>query len=92
MIENTSVVEELWNGDLQPQEERGRYEEEIADLDEIIAQNRRRLLGGLEKEGREWLERYDEAIKERAAMREGDVFVNAFRLGMRIASECLLNR
>lgn len=92
MLENKSIVEELWHGNVLPQEEEGRYEEEVKDLRLLIAQNRGRVLKHLSEEGKEHLERYDEAIKEHAAMRESDIFVNAFRLGVRIASECLTEK
>lgn len=88
-MENKSIVEELWHGNILPQQEGDKHGEEIKELHALADRNRDVLKAHLNAEGLDRLERYDENLSEFLSLREEDVFVNAFCLGMRLATEYL---
>ncbi|MBQ8173929.1 MAG: hypothetical protein IJ009_00840 [Clostridia bacterium] len=84
------IIQELWHGNILPQQEEGKHEEEIKELRALADRNRDMLKAHLNEEGLDRLERYDENLSELMSLREEDIFENAFRLGVRLAIECLM--
>lgn len=83
----SSMIEELWLGNLCPEEHARIDTPEMKELLSLIRDNRERLCEGLTEAQKERLERYDDCTDELASITERDAFVLGFRLGMRLAAE-----
>lgn len=85
-----SIIEELWHGNIDPQNDRLINTPEMKQLMEYIARHHENLLKTLTDEQKEIFEKLDDCQREYASFAEEAIFVYAFRLGARIITETLL--
>ena len=82
-----SILEELWYGNICPSSGCREGKKEVEELMGYIADHHDALLGMLTDKQKETLENFDDCYAELTDINEREIFVYAFRLGMRIASE-----
>ena len=85
-----NVLEDFWNGNINPQEESKKYNREIKNLLTLMGRNRDALSITLTDEQREVLEKYDDCVNEMYGLIEVAIFSYAFRLGGRLMLATLL--
>ena len=85
-----SIIEELWRGNIDPQNDRLINTAEMKQLIEYIARHHEDLLKTLSDEQKEIFEKLDDCQREYASYAEEAIFTYAFRLGVRIIAEALL--
>jgi len=79
-----NILEELWYGNINPQEHSKENKREIKELLSLMGRNRNRLQDTLTEEQRETLEKYDDCVNEMYCLIEAEIFAYAFRLGGRL--------
>ena len=84
-----SILEELWYGNICPSSGCREGTGEVKELMGYIADHHDALLGMLTDKQKETLEKFDDCYAELTEINEREIFVYAFRLGMRIAIEVL---
>ena len=87
-----SILEELWYGNIDPMEAIGSGGSKYKELMGLMAKNREKIAEKLNEEMQEVLETYDDNIREMDAIAEKEAFIYGFRLGMRLATESLIDR
>lgn len=86
-----NILEELWYGNINPQEQSKEKNREITELLHLMGRNRDRLQNSLTEEQREVLEKYDDCVNEMYSLIEAAIFTYAFRLGGRLMLATLSN-
>ncbi len=76
-----SILEELWYGNINPQEKSTEKSKAVKDLLKLMGRNRDRLNDAMTEEQRETLEKYDDCVNEMHCIMEQEIFAYAFRLG-----------
>lgn len=84
-----SIIEELFYGNICPSTDCRNSDKETVELMDYVADHHETLLEELTDKQRETLEKFDDCYSELTGINERDIFVYAFRLGMRIAIEVL---
>ena len=79
---------DFWYGNINPQDHK-QDDPRIADLLKLVGRNRSELNQTLNDSQREILEKYEDCTNEMTSYCERDIFIYAFRLGMRLAIEAL---
>ena len=79
---------DFWYGNINPQDHK-QDDPRIADLLKLMGRNRSELNQTLNDSQREILEKYEDCANEMTSYCERDIFIYAFRLGMRLAIEAL---
>lgn len=79
---------DFWYGNINPQDHK-QDDPRIADLLKLMGRNRSELNQTLNDSHREILEKYEDCANEMTSYCERDIFIYAFRLGMRLAIEAL---
>ena len=87
-----SVIQELWHGDIIPQEDSRTNSQEMKDLLGYMARHHEDLENSLTEEQREIFEKFHDCSNEYMTLEEAAIFEYAFKLGMRIAIDTLVNR
>lgn len=82
-----SIPEELWYGNICPSSGCREGKKAVKELMGYIADHHDALLGMLTDKQKEMLEKFDDCYAELTEINEREIFVYAFRLGMRIAIE-----
>ena len=82
-----SILEELWYGNICPNGGCREGTKEVKELMGYIADHHDALLGMLTDKQKETLEKFDDCYAELTEINEREIFVYAFRLGMRITME-----
>ena len=77
----SSILEKLWYGNINPQEQSTEKSKAVKDLLKLMGHNRDRLNNAMTEEQRETLEKYDDCINEMYCIMEQEIFTYAFRLG-----------
>ena len=85
----TSVINELWHGNIIPQEDSRNNSPKMKELMEYMARHHDDLLKTMTDEQREIFEKFDDCWSEYSSYAEEAIFTYAFKLGMRIAIETL---
>ena len=85
-----SIIEELWRGNIDPQNERELNTAEMKQLVEYIARHHEDLLKTMSDEQKEVFEKLDDCQREYASYAEEAIFTYAFKLGARLIAEILL--
>ena len=85
-----SILEELFYGNICPNTDCRSDDKEVKELMEYVASHHENLLKTLNDEQKEILEKFNDCYDELTDINEREIFVYAFRLGMRIAIEVLL--
>ncbi|MBQ7572722.1 MAG: hypothetical protein IJT23_00510 [Clostridia bacterium] len=84
------LLDELWYGNVTPQEQYTNHHPEVDELLRLADKNLTKLSDTLTEEQKELLKKYDESIGELNSIIERDLFIYAFRLGGRFMVEMLL--
>ena len=84
-----SILEELFYGNVCPNTDCRNNEKETKELMGYITNHHDNLLKELTDKQKEILEKFDDCYNELTDINEREIFVYAFRLGMRIAIEVL---
>ena len=85
-----SVIKELWYGNIVPQSDSRTNSPEMKRLMEYIARHHYELLKTMTDEQKEIFEKFDACWSEYASFAEESIFEYAFRLGMKMVVEMLL--
>ena len=83
-----NILEELWRGNVVPYGS-VRHTPEMTQLMGYIARHHEKLTANLTGELKETFEKFNDCYNELTDINEREIFVYAFRLGMRIAIEVL---
>ena len=83
------TIEELWHGNIIPQEDSRTNSPEMKELLSYMARHHDDLLKTMTDEQKETFEKFDDCWSEYASLAEEAIFCYAFKLGMRIAIETL---
>lgn len=86
-----NILDELWYGNINPQEQSKEKNRAINELLNLMGRNRDRLHDSLTEEQRETLEKYDDCVNEMYGLIESEIFSYAFRLGGRLMLATLLD-
>ena len=86
-----SILEELFYGNICPNTDCRSHDKETKQLMGYIADHHDNLLSTLNNQQKEILEKFDDCYNELTDINEREIFVYAFKLGMRIAIEVLHN-
>lgn len=86
-----NILDELWYGNINPQEQSKDNNRAIRELLNLMGRNRDRLHDSLTEEQRETLEKYDDCVNEMYGLIESEIFSYAFRLGSRLMLATLLD-
>ena len=84
-----SILEELFYGNICPSTDCRSTDKETKELIGYVADHHEALLEELTDKQRETLEKFDDCYSEPTGINEREIFVCAFKLGMRIAIEVL---
>ena len=84
-----TLLEELWYGNVYPQEQSTEHNSEIKELISLMGKNREILSSALTAEQNLSLEKYDDCINEMNSIIEKEVFAYGFRLGGRLILDIL---
>ncbi len=86
-----SILEELFYGNICPNNDCRSHDEETKQLMGYIADHHDTLLSTLNDQQKEILEKFDDCYNELTDISEREIFTYAFKLGMMIAIEVLHN-
>ena len=86
-----NILEELWYGNINPQEESKEHNRAIKELMNLMGRNRDALSSTLTEEQQEVLEKYDDCVNEMYSLIESEIFSYAFRLGGRLMLATLVD-
>ena len=84
-----TLLEELWYGNVSPQEQSKEHSREIKNLLNLMGKNRDNLSDTLSEQQKETLAKYDDCVNEMYGIIEREIFSYAFRLGGRFMLETL---
>ena len=84
-----SILEELFYGNICPNSDCRSHDKETKQLMGYIADHHDNLLSTLNDQQKELLEKFDDCYNELTDINEREIFLYAFKLGMRIAIEVL---
>ena len=85
----TSIINELWHGNICPQTDSRNNSPEMKQLMEYMARHHDNLLQTMTDEQKEIFEKFHDCWSEYMSLGEAAIFEYAFRLGARIALEIL---
>ena len=84
-----STLEDLWHGNISPQEDSRNNTPEMKQLMEYMARHHDDLLKTMTDEQKEIFEKFDDCWSEYSNYAEEAIFEYAFKLGMQIAIQTL---
>ena len=82
-----SVINELWHGNIIPQEDSRNNSPEMKELMEYMARHHDDLLKTMPDEQKEIFEKFDDCWSEYMSLAEVAIFEYAFKLGARLMLE-----
>ena len=82
-----SVINELWHGNIVPQEDSRNNSLKMKELMEYMARHHDDLLKTMTDEQREIFEKFDDCWSEYSSYAEEAIFEYAFKLGARLTME-----
>jgi hypothetical protein len=85
-----SIIKELWNGNIAPQDESRNNSKEMKQLMEYMARHHDDLLKSMTDEQKETFEKFDDCWSEYTSLAEAAIFEYAFKLGMRLATAAFI--
>ena len=83
----THIIQELWHGNIVPQEDSRNNTKEMKELISYIARHDEDLEKLLTEEQKAIFEKYQDCWNEYVSLAEAAIFEYAFKLGARIATE-----
>ena len=84
-----TLLEELWYGNVCPQEQSTEHNSENKELISLMGKNREILSSALTAEQNLTLEKYDDCVNEMKVIIEKEVFAYGFRFGGKLMLEVL---
>lgn len=84
-----SIINEMWHGNIVPQEDSRNNSPEMKELMEYMARHHDDLLKTIPDEQKETFEKFHDCWSEYMSHGEAAIFEYAFKLGMQIAIETL---
>lgn len=84
-----SVLEELWNGNLEPSEYSFSSSREYKELLHLVSRNEEKLLSTMTKERKELFSRYSDCVQEFQSLTELLLFQSSFKLGAKLMAEMI---
>ena len=84
-----NMINELWHGNIVPQEDSRTNSKEMKELMEYMARHHDDLLKTMTDEQKKIFEKFDDCWSEYMSLAEAAIFEYAFKLGMQIAIETL---
>ena len=84
-----SIINELWHGNIIPQEDSRNNTKEIKELRSYMSRHHEDLEKTLSDEQKEIFEKFHDCWSEYMSLGEAAIFEYVFKLGMRIAIEVL---
>ena len=84
-----AVINELWLGNINPQNDSRNNSHKIKELMEYMARHHEKLNQMMSDEQKEILKKFDDCWSEYMSLAEAAIFEYAFKLGMQIAIETL---
>ena len=78
------ILEDLYYGNLFPQEKCARLDDEVKELLKLLNRNEEKLTVTLTESQKETFEKYKDCNREISEICEREIFLNGFRLGARI--------
>ena len=84
-----SIINELWHGNIIPQEDSRTNSKEMKELLGYMSHHHKDLEKSFSDEQKETFEKFHDCWGELTDINEREIFVYAFKLGMRIAIEVL---
>ena len=87
-----SIIKELWHGNIIPQEDSRTNSKEMKELLGYMARHHEELENGFSDEQKEIFDKFHDCWSEYMGLAEAAIFTYAFKLGMRIAIESLLDK
>ena len=85
-----SIINELWHGNVCPQTDSRNNSPEMKELMEYMARHHDDLPKTLNNEQKEIFEKFHDCWSEYMSLAEAVIFTYAFKLGMQIAVETLI--
>ena len=85
-----SILEELFYGNICPNTQCRNKDKETKELMGYIADHHDALMAELNDKQRETFEKFDDCWDELTDINEREIFIYAFKLGMKVAIEVLL--
>ena len=82
-----NMINELWHGNIVPQEDSRNNSPEMKELIEYMARHHDDLLKTMTDEQKEIFEKFDDCWSEYSSYAEEAIFEYAFKLGARLAME-----
>lgn len=81
------ILEELWYGNVHPQEQCTDGNKQIKHLLGLMGRNRDELTATLTDKQKETLEKYEDCLNEMNGIIEREIFAHAFKIGGKIMLE-----
>lgn len=81
------ILEELWYGNVHPQEQCTGGNKQINHLLDLMGRNRDELTATMTDKQKEILEKYEDCLNEMNGVIEREIFAHAFKLGGKIMLE-----
>ena len=85
-----SIINDLWHGNIVPQEDSRTNSTQMKELLKLVARNREELDGTLTDKQKEILEKFEDCMNEMHSITERDAFSYGFRLGVQLMAESFL--
>ena len=85
----SSVINELWHGNIVPQEDSRNNSPEMKELMEYMARHHGDLLKSMTDEQKEIFEKFDDCWSEYMSLAEAAIFEYAFKLSAKMTIEIL---
>ena len=86
-----NTLEDLYYGNLFPQEKCAKLDDEVKELLKLLNRNEEKLAAALTEAQKETFEKYKDCNREISEISEREIFLNGFRLGARIIIDVVNN-
>lgn len=84
-----NTLEDLYYGNLFPQEKCARLDDEVKELLKLLNRNEEKLISTLSDEQKETFEKYKDCNREISEISARESFIKGFQLGARIIIESI---
>jgi hypothetical protein len=90
--EMKNIIEELWNGEINPQDTLVDNNPHYKELQHLQSRNKTELLESLSEDQKEKLEKYCDTTLEMNSVSEREAFASGFRIALRLACAALADQ
>ena len=84
-----NTLEDLYYGNLFPQEKCSKHDDEVKEILKLINRNEEKLTATLSEEQKDTFEKYKDCNREISEISERESFIKGFQLGARIIIEVI---